>query len=122
MTFYQNCLGGELHFRTLGESPMGNELPDGMKDRVLQATLKRDDLVLMGTDLVEEDGLKNGNSVSIMLNCKTETELREYYQKLALGGTNTYEIRPTFWGALFGSLTDRFENRWLFYCSSRTKI
>lgn len=38
MTFYQECLGGELFMQTIGESPMAEQMPLPMKESILHAT------------------------------------------------------------------------------------
>lgn len=118
MTFYKDCLGGELVFHTLGESPFSGDLPGKMKKTVLQATLTKGELLLLGTDMVGEGGLRKGNSVSLMLNCRNETEMREYYTRLSRGGRQLHSVSVTFYGALQGDLMDKFGNNWLLYCDN----
>lgn len=115
MTFYQQCLGGELTLQTIGESPMAGNLPPEMRDSVLHASLKRGQLVLLGSDMVGEKGLVKGNSVSLMLNCATEKEIYDCYTKLSADGEATFPLEDTFWGAKFGGLVDRFGNHWLLH-------
>ncbi len=115
MLFYQECLGGELYLQTVGESPMAERLPKQMKDFILHASLQQDNKALMGTDMVGEEGLVRGNSVSILIECTTEHEIREYYKKLSAGGKSVHPIEKTFWGALFGGLIDKFGNHWLLH-------
>jgi PhnB protein len=113
MTFYKNCLGGELYFQTIGGSPMSEQMPPKMKDCILHATLTNGSLILMGSDMVSETGFIKGNAVSLMLNCNSEEEIRRFYEKLSQGGQATHPLENTFWGALFGGLTDKFGNHWL---------
>ena len=113
MTFYQACLGGELSLQTIGDSPRANQMPPSMKAGILHATLTKGGLVLMASDMVSEQGLRKGNSVSLMLDCSSEDEIRSYYDKLSAGGQATHPLENTFWGALFGGLTDKFGNHWL---------
>ncbi|WP_230149586.1 VOC family protein [Pedobacter sp. Bi27] len=113
MTFYQGCLGGELTFETIGESVIVDKMPNIMKRSIMHAVLAKDDLVIMATDMVEERGLIKGNSISMMLNCNSEEEARAFYRKLSAGGKASHPLQETFWGALFGDLTDRFGNNWL---------
>lgn len=115
MTFYQHCLGGELTLQTIGESPMAGNLPPEMHDSILHATLKRDQLILLGSDMVGEKGLVKGNAVSLMLNCASEKEINDCYTKLAAGGEPSFPLEDTFWGAKFGGLMDRFGNHWLLH-------
>jgi PhnB protein len=113
MSFYKECLGGELTLQTLGESPLAENMPEPIKNCILHSTLANDALVLFGSDMVPESGLVRGNSVALSLDCGSEDEIRDCYEKLSSGGTADYPLEETFWGALFGGLTDKFGNHWL---------
>lgn len=115
MTFYQLCLGGELSLQTIGESPMADKMPQQMKDKILHGTLTNGKLVIMGSDMVGEGGLVKGNAVSLMLNCGNEVEIQSCYAKLSEGGQATHPLEVSFWGALFGDLTDKYGNHWLLH-------
>ena len=117
MSFYQECLGGELYFQTVGDVPMTENLPECMKAWILHASLQRSDMVLMGTDMVGEQGLIRGNAISILIECSNEKEMRDYYAMLSEGGQTTYPIEQTFWGAFFGGLIDKYGNSWLLRCN-----
>jgi PhnB protein len=116
MIFYQQCLGGELVFQTIGESPLSEKTPKKMKDLILHATLTKDTLLLMGSDIVPETGLIRGNALSLVLNSGSEKELKSCYKKLSAGGQVTHPLQKNFWGAVFGGLTDKFGNHWLLNC------
>jgi len=60
MNFYKECLGGELIFQTIGESPMADRMPEKMKECILHATLSNSAMVIMATDCVPEQGLIKG--------------------------------------------------------------
>lgn len=122
MTFYKNCLGGELSLQTIGESPLADKMPVQMQGCILHATLTRDNLVLLGTDMVSEQGLIKGNAVSLMLDCGSEKEIHDAYEKLAEKGKRTHPLETTFWGALFGDLTDRYGNNWLLHYDKNDAI
>lgn len=113
MTFYQECLGGELTLQTVGESPLSDQLPDTMKNNILHATLNQNGLLLLGSDMVADKGLIRGNSISLVLECNSEAEIHQHYAALAANGEATHPLENTFWGALFGGLTDQFGNHWL---------
>lgn len=115
MNFYKDCLGGELTIQTIGDSPLSDKMPREMKESIVHSTLVRDGIVLMGSDMVGENGLKRGNTVSLMLNCSSENEIRHCYDKLSQGGTATHPLHTSFWGALFGDLTDKYGNNWLLH-------
>lgn len=115
MIFYRDCLDGELDLQTIGESPMADKLPPQMKQRILHATLTKGDMVIMASDIVGEKGLIKGNSVSLILNCSSEDEIKTLYAQLSRGGEPTHPLEDTFWGAIFGDLTDKFGNHWLLH-------
>jgi len=114
MTFYKECLGGDLTLQTVEGSPMADQMPAQMKQCILHSALTKDDLVIMASDMVCEEGLTKGNSVSMMLNCSSEEETRSFYANLSSGGKATHPLEDTFWGALFGDLIDKFGHHWLF--------
>lgn len=116
MAFYRGCFGGALTFQTVGESPGTDQLPGPMKEIILQATLVNDQLILVASDLVGEQGLTTGNAVSLMLRCGNEEELKRCYKKLLRGGTEIHAPENTHWGALFGVLQDRYGHQWLLSC------
>ena len=113
MAFYKECLGGELTFQTVGESPLSEKMPKKMKACILHSTLTKGSLVLMGSDMVPQSGLVKGNAVSLALHCNSEEEIKSCFEKLSSGGNADHPLENTFWGALFGDLTDRFGNHWL---------
>ncbi|NHN25951.1 VOC family protein [Flavobacterium jejuense] len=118
MTFYKECLGGELIFQTLGESALSNKMPKKMKDAILQATLTTRHFILMASDMVPENGLIKGNSVSLSLNCGSEEEIKKCYTKLSENGIVKQPLEENFWGALFGDLTDKYGNNWILNCNT----
>lgn len=113
MTFYRDCLGGELLLETIGDSPISARIPCEMKLLVVQATLIRGELVIVGTDMGNERPIVKGNAVAMLLNCDSEAEAREVYHKLSDGGQQTHPLQDSFWGALCGDLCDKFGNHWL---------
>jgi len=112
MTFYQKCLGGNLHFQFVGDAPRSEALPENLKNVILHATLSHETWALMATDLIVPE-LSKGNSLSLFLECDSEKEIYELYYKLSEGGKPTHPPDFTYWGAVFGSLRDRFGVSWL---------
>lgn len=113
MTFYKECLGGELSLQTVGESPLSDKMPPQMKDCILHATLNKGALVLQGSDMTPQSGLAKGNNVSLSLSCSSEEEIKNFYAKLSANNKTDHPLEDAFWGAIFGDLTDKFGNHWL---------
>lgn len=86
-----------------------------MKNSILHAILMNENILLLGSDMVQETGLKRGNSISLMMQCRNEDEIRKHYLELSKGGKQTHAIERTFWGAFLGDLTDKFGNNWILH-------
>lgn len=121
MKFYKNCLGGKLSYQTVGESPLCDKMPAQMKKRIVHSTLTTENIILMGSDMVNENGLVKGNAVSLMLNCSSDKEIKNSYKKLSQGGEQTHPLEDTFHGAVFGGLTDKYGNHWLLNYNRKQK-
>jgi PhnB protein len=76
--------------------------------------------ILMGTDALESMGhkLTFGNNISINLEPDTRAEAERLFQALAAGGKITMPLGDMFWGALFGSLVDKYGVSWMVNCSA----
>jgi len=77
--------------------------------------------VLMGTDAPESMGftVTLGNNIHIMLEPDTREETRQLFDALALDGLVTQELQEMFWGAYYGTCTDKFGIQWMFNCMNR---
>ncbi len=117
MEFYQECLGGKLTFQTLEDTPKTERFPKSLKKYVVQASLKKNNILLMGTDMLDKE-LVRGNSVSIFLEVSDEEQIEEYYEKLKNGGMSAHPLGKTHWGDLFGTLVDKYGNEWLLHCKN----
>lgn len=113
MTFYKECLGGELMLQKVEGSPVEENCTGMEKDGILHAALTNGDLVLMGTDMTDPGGLIKGNNFSASLNCSSEEEINRFFTKLSAGGKVMLPLGKQFWGALFGVFTDRFGIKWM---------
>lgn len=115
MEFYQNCLGGELKVQTISETPEGEKFPEDYKLLVVSASLKKDNIHLMATDLQDMDLVK-GNTVSILIEGINEESIKEYYKNLGRNGIASHPLKRNHWGVLSGGLTDKYGHHWLFHC------
>lgn len=108
--FYKSCLGGDITIQNVGDSPMAQYMPD-KKDNVFHAQLKKGDLVLLGSDMVGEDGLKYGNNMVVTLECSSKNEAKDLFIKLSVGGKVGHELTDQPWG-MIGDLKDKFMVDW----------
>ena len=113
LSFYKDCLGGELSLQTVEGSPMEAGCPGAMKHQILHGSLTKNGLILMGSDMVGTEGLIQGNNISLSLSCSSEKEINQFFSSLSAGGKNIEPLKLQFWGAMFGVLTDKFGIRWM---------
>jgi PhnB protein len=109
-TFYQECLGGELNLTTVGESPMASFLPD-KAEQVFHVQLKSGDIVLLGSDMVGEEGLQHGNTMVAALDCSSKDEAKRLFDALSADGVIGHPITEQPWGTI-GDFKDRFGVDW----------
>jgi len=107
MEFYKECLGGELTFMTVGESPMASEMPAEAQEKIMHSTLKKKDLEFFASDMMR-DKTVIGDNVALSLNCESEDEIKDLFAKLSQGGEVFMPLEMAFWGGLFGVLTDKY--------------
>ena len=78
MSFYQQCLGGELVMQKIAESPMAARVPSEMGAKILHSSLTKDNLMLMASDMMGNN-VKNGNSVALCINCSSDEEINSFF-------------------------------------------
>lgn len=113
MTFYKNCLGGELTLMSVEDSPMAEQWPKQVRKNILHASLVKNGLVLLGSDMAPPEGTVNGNAISLALNCSSEKEINDFFNNLSAGGKVTHPLH-TFFDGTIGALTDQFGMNWVF--------
>lgn len=116
--FYSKVFGRSfLECQTFGEIPDETPIPDTEKDKILYVALPiNDQTVLMGCDISSAFGhqpIKRGDNFSISLEANTESEARYLYHELANQAQSHLPLEKTFWGALFGMVTDKFGIQWM---------
>ncbi len=74
--------------------------------------------MLMGTDAPQQMGftVNVGNNVYINLEPDTREDTSRLFNALSAGGKVGMELQEMFWGALFGSCTDKYGVQWMFNC------
>ncbi len=122
MTFYKECLGGELTLQTVESSPIAAQCAAAMQHQILHSTLMKDGvLLLMGSDMVGPAGHLPGNTVALSLNCSSEDEINTFFSKLSQEGKIVDPLKVQFWGAMFGVLTDKFDVNWMLHYDKNQK-
>lgn len=124
--FYKSVFGGEFTapgIRRLGDVPPEEGMPpmtEDLKNLVMHVELPiTGGHILMGTDAPGQMGFKVnfGNNIYINLEPDTREETKRLFNALAAGGKVEMELQDMFWGAYFGSCTDKYGVQWMFNCS-----
>lgn len=113
MEFYRDCIGGELTMHSLNDMSACEEYPPYEKHTIVHAALVKEQLVIMGTDMVGPDGYIKGNNIALCLNCDSEDALDTYYCQLSEGGKVLAPLGKSVWGDTFGCFTDKFGITWM---------
>lgn len=115
MTFYSKCLGGELSFQAVSETPIAEQCPEGMQQQIMHSQLLFSEAALMATDMSQSRAAEPGNDMAISLSFDNENELLESYSRLSNGGKIIEPLKKAFGNALFGVLKDRYGKVWMFH-------
>ncbi len=112
MTFYQQCLGGELMVQSFEGTPAAEHVAPEALQNVMHSSLTSADLVLMASDS-GMGPVSKGDMVSLSINCQSPEEIQRLFDLLSAGGTVTMPLQDTFWGATFGMFADQFGIDWM---------
>jgi len=119
--FYERCLGGKIECMMTYESRPGEyPVPPEWHKRILHATLRVGDQVLMGAD-APPDRYQKPQGFSITLGLKDPAEAECMFKALAENGTVEMPLQETFWAVRFGVLVDRFGISWTINCERAAK-
>jgi PhnB protein len=113
LTFYQECLEGQLELQKVAESPMAAKMPSEKGPLILHGALsKNGHTLLMGSDMIGS-ALQTGNSIMLCLNCSSDQEINSIFDRLSAGGQVKTPLHQSFWGATYGELKDKFGMDWM---------
>jgi PhnB protein len=112
LEFYKEALNGEIMaiMRYKDEATMNASEEVG--EWILHSGIIVNGEVIYISDILNEEQYKQGNNISIMIDCDTEEQIRTYFEKLSDEATINMPLEHTFWGALYGSLIDKFGVNW----------
>jgi PhnB protein len=116
MRFYHACLGGDLEVTFLRDTPMRDQAPASLHDKVAYARLTSGSMEISATDWQHQTRApRQGNTVGIYVSGATHQELEELFDKLAVGADLDLldELRDMPFGS-YGHLADRYGVHWFF--------
>ena len=115
LEFYRTALGAQVDMLMLHkenpEPPPPGVLQPGFENKVMHATFRIGESILMASDGCGEGPGFSGFSLSLAV--PTEAEADRAFAALAAGGEVKMPLAKTFWSPRFGMLTDRFGIGWM---------
>ena len=114
--FYRSVFGGDFSaIQTYGDGPPDMGVPEAEKDRIMHVSLPIGSSVLMGSDSCSAFGPPPvvGSNFSISIIGQSKEHCDDIFAKLSEGGTVKMAMGETFWGAYFGTWTDKFGINWM---------
>ena len=127
--FYRSVFGGDFQgkgIQRFGDAPASaGHPPLSEEDKKLILHVELPILngrhILMATDAPKSFGftVTQGNNMHIQLEPETRNETKKLFDGLSKGGNVTMELKEMFWGAYFGSCTDKYGINWMFNCTAK---
>ncbi|GMV59850.1 MAG: VOC family protein [Betaproteobacteria bacterium] len=115
IAFYQNAVGAQLdmlmRYKESPEPPPPGAVPLGFEDKVLHASFRIGETMVMASD--DCTGHPKFGGFSRSLSVPDAAAAGRVFNALADGGTVTMPLGKTFWSPRFGMLTDRFGVGWM---------
>jgi PhnB protein len=113
---YRSALGAEvemlMRYKDSPEPPKPEMCPPGSEDRVMHASFRIGETVVMASD-----GLSSGRpsfqGVSLSISVPDEATADRFFAALADGGQVQMPLSKTFFSSCFGMVADRFGVSWM---------
>jgi PhnB protein len=116
MEFYRSCLGGELTITRVRDTPMSDQAPARLHDKVAYAQLTNDLIEISATDWQHPTRMpRPGNTVALYLSDASFDQLKAVFDRLAVGADPDLldDLRDLPFGS-YGHLADRYGVHWFF--------
>lgn len=100
---------------TYEETPMANQVPTEWRKKIVHATIKIGEMVLMGGDPPPEN-YDEPKGISLTISVNDPAEAERFFSALSENATIRMPLQETFWAASFGMLIDQFGIPWMVNC------
>jgi PhnB protein len=116
--FYEHVLGGSIKtMLRYGDSPLAEQTPAHLRNRIIHATLDLGACELLGADLMPEQH-QRAEGFFVTLSVGDANRARDIFTALSDGGEVRMAFEETFWSPGFGVLRDRFGTPWEINCEA----
>jgi PhnB protein len=117
MTFYHQCLGGDLTLARLVDTPMKDQFPKEKHNRIINANLVSGNIEISATDWMASPSFDpiQGNTFAIFVIGGAYEELKTVFDKLAVGAEKErfQELHNLPFG-MYGQFYDKYGVQWIF--------
>ena len=117
MTFYHECIGGDLTLTKLSDTPMKAQFPVEKHTKIIYAQLVSGDFVFSGADWMASPDFEpiQGNMYAIHVVGNALEELKTIFDKLKVGAEQKrlQELHEMPFG-IYGQFYDKFGYQWIF--------
>ena len=115
-TFYKSVFGGEFAALQRFKDMPGSKVAEKEKNQLMHVALPLGKVAMLyGSDAPESMGRKvaMGNNINLMIDAESQAEADKLFRGLSAGGKVDMPLQKTFWGALYGSLVDKYGVHWM---------
>ena len=116
-TYYRNVFGGDfVNLMRFKDTPEAGRTSGSDGEKLMHISLPiGKGNTLMATDALEAHGFKVtfGNNINLAVEADSKAEAEKYFNALSKGGKVTMPLADQFWGAYFGSITDKYGIHWM---------
>ena len=121
--FYKSVLGGEFPFlQRFKDTPEADKISPEDANKIMHISLPvGNGNMIMATDALESMGQKltQGNNFYLCISADSKEEADKLFNGLSQGGQLTMPMADMFWGAYYGSFTDKYGINWMVNCSQK---
>ncbi|WP_026994921.1 SRPBCC domain-containing protein [Flectobacillus major] len=120
--FKTEFINGIRRFDDIPADPNQPPMAESVKKMVLHVELPiLGGHILMGTDAPKEFGMtvSKGNNIYINLEPESREEAKRLFDELSADGSIQMPLQDMFWGAYYGSFTDKFGISWMIHFQNK---
>jgi len=115
LEFYKAAIGGSYEVNRFGDTPMGDDVDESWKGKVMHSTFAGDGFKFMASDgrpgMVPSPTGETEISLSLGMDAVADGE--RIFNALADGGKITMPFGDVPWGGKFGMVDDRYGVSWM---------
>ena len=120
IAFYQAAAGAVLEYAMhYGETPEATNVPAALKDKIINASFRIGETVVMASDCPPGKWGGAPTGFSLCIGAASGAEAEQLYGALSDGGTIVMAMGETFFAHRFGQFVDKFGIPWMIICEKK---